>query len=51
MAATALAATLNTPISELQSRPTHRILVIEHDGALRKILRRLFSAAKASPGS
>ncbi|HEV3307149.1 MAG TPA: response regulator transcription factor [Candidatus Sulfotelmatobacter sp.] len=44
MAATTLAATLNTPISELQSGPTERILVIEHDGALRKILRRLFSS-------
>jgi len=44
MAATTLAATLNTPISELQSHPTERILVIEHDGALRKILRRLFSS-------
>ncbi len=44
MAATTLAATLNTPISELQSGPTERILVIEHDGALRKILQRLFSS-------
>jgi DNA-binding response OmpR family regulator len=44
MAATTLAATLNTPMSELQSGPTERILVIEHDGALRKILRRLFSS-------
>jgi DNA-binding response OmpR family regulator len=44
MAATTLAATLNTPVFELQSGPTERILVIEHDGALRKILRRLFSS-------
>ena len=44
MAATTLAATLNTTISELRSGPTKRILVIEHDGALQKILRRLFSS-------
>ena len=44
MAATTLAATLNTPISELRSVPMDRILVIEDDGALRKILRRLFSS-------
>jgi DNA-binding response OmpR family regulator len=44
MAATTLAATLNTPLPELQSGPTERILVIEHDGALRKILQRLFSS-------
>jgi len=44
MATTTLAATWNTPISKLQSRPTERILVIEHDGGLRKILRRLFSS-------
>ena len=43
MAAT-LAATLNTPVFELQSGPTARILVIEHDGALRKVLQRLFSS-------
>jgi DNA-binding response OmpR family regulator len=43
MAATTLAATSNTPVCELQSAPTERIVVIEHDGALRKILRRLFS--------
>ena len=42
MAATTLAATSNTPTSALQSAPTERILVIEHDGALRKILERLF---------
>jgi DNA-binding response OmpR family regulator len=44
MAATTLAATSNAPISELQSAPTERILVIEHDGALRKVLHRLFSS-------
>jgi DNA-binding response OmpR family regulator len=44
MAATTLAPTSNTPVSELQSAPTERILVIEHDAALRKILRRLFSS-------
>lgn len=44
MAATTLAATLKTPIFALQSGPKERILVIEHDGALRKILRRLFSS-------
>jgi ActR/RegA family two-component response regulator len=44
MAATTLAADPNTPISELQSAPTERILVVEHDGALRKVLRRLFSS-------
>jgi DNA-binding response OmpR family regulator len=42
MAATTLATTLSTPISELRSAPTERILVIEHDAALRKILERLF---------
>ena len=45
MAATTLARTLNPPISELRSAATERILVIEHDGALRKILERLFSSA------
>src|SRR5580704_17512768 len=44
MAATSLAATLNSSISELRSAPMERILVIEHDGALRKILQRLFSS-------
>jgi len=44
MAATTLAAASNTPISELESAPTERILVIKHDGALRKILWRLFSS-------
>jgi DNA-binding response OmpR family regulator len=43
MAATTLAGTSNPPISELRSAPTERILVIEHDAALRKILERLFS--------
>src|ERR1700723_1061194 len=44
MAATTLAATLNSPIAELRSAPMERILVIEHDGPLRKILQRLFSS-------
>ena len=44
MAATPLAATLNNPMSELRSAPMERILVIEHDGPLRKILQRLFSS-------
>jgi two-component system, OmpR family, alkaline phosphatase synthesis response regulator PhoP len=43
MAATTFAATPNARISELQSAPTKRILVIEHDGALRRTLQRLFS--------
>jgi DNA-binding response OmpR family regulator len=37
-------ATLNTPASELRPATMDRILVIEHDGALRKILQRLFSS-------
>jgi len=44
MATTTLATTLNTPMSELRPAPTERILVIEHDIALRKILLRLFSS-------
>src|SRR5580704_10416466 len=44
MAASTLAATSNTPISELRLGPMERILVIEHDGALRKVLQRLFSS-------
>jgi DNA-binding response OmpR family regulator len=44
MAATTLAATLNTPISEMRSARRERILVIEDDRALRTILRRLFSS-------
>jgi DNA-binding response OmpR family regulator len=44
MATATLAATLNTPISELRPAPMERILVIEDDGVLRKILRRLFSS-------
>jgi DNA-binding response OmpR family regulator len=44
MATTTLAATLNTPIFELEPATMDRILVIEDDGALRKILRRLFSS-------
>jgi DNA-binding response OmpR family regulator len=44
MATAALSATLNTPISGLRLAPVGRILVIEDDGALGKILRRLFSS-------
>jgi DNA-binding response OmpR family regulator len=44
MASTTLAATLNTPMSELRPATIDRILVIEHDRALQKILRRLFSS-------
>ena len=44
MATATLAATLNAPISELRSAPMERILVIEDDRALRKILGRLFSS-------
>jgi DNA-binding response OmpR family regulator len=44
MAATTLAATPNAPVSEPQSAPTERILVIEHDSALRKNLQLLFSS-------
>ena len=38
-----LAATMQTPTCELRPATIDRILVIEHDGALQKILRRLFS--------
>jgi len=44
MATATLVATQNAPISELRPAPMERILVIEHDVALRKILRRLFSS-------
>lgn len=44
MATATLAATLNAPISELRPAPMERILVIEDDLALRKILARLFSS-------
>src|ERR1700686_5238522 len=44
MASATLSATLTAPISELRPAPMERILVIEDDGALRKILRRLFSS-------
>ena len=43
MSTTTLAATLNNPLSELRPVTMDRILVIEHDSALRKILQRLFS--------
>ena len=42
--AAAVAATLNTPISEMQPAPRERILVIEADAALQKSLRQLFSS-------
>jgi DNA-binding response OmpR family regulator len=44
MATATLSATLNTPISGLPLAPMGRILVIEDDSALRKVLRRLFSS-------
>jgi DNA-binding response OmpR family regulator len=44
MAATTLAPTSSIPTSELRSGSSERILIIEHDGALRKILQRLFSS-------
>jgi len=42
MATATLTATLNTPISVLRPATIDRILVIEEDAALRKILQRLF---------
>jgi len=44
MATATLSATLNTPIPGLRLAPMGRILVIEYDSALRKVLRRLFSS-------
>jgi DNA-binding response OmpR family regulator len=44
MATATLAATLNTPLSGLRLAPMGRILVIEDDSALRKVLQRLFSS-------
>ena len=44
MATATLAATLNTPIFEMRPAVVERILVIEADGALRKILWQLFSS-------
>jgi DNA-binding response OmpR family regulator len=44
MATATLAATLNAPMAELRPTPMQRILVIETDSALQKILRRLFSS-------
>jgi DNA-binding response OmpR family regulator len=44
MATATLAANLNAPISELRPAPMERILVIEDDLALRKILARIFSS-------
>jgi DNA-binding response OmpR family regulator len=43
MAATTLAATSTTAISELRPDTIGRIAVVEHDRAMQKILRRLFS--------
>lgn len=43
-ATTNLAATSTIPVSELRPNTMDRILVIEDDGALRKVLRRLFSS-------
>ena len=43
MATATLSATSNAPISALRPASRERILVIGHDGALRKLLRRLFS--------
>jgi DNA-binding response OmpR family regulator len=43
MAATTLAATSNTPISELRPVTTDRIALVGRDRALQRILRRLFS--------
>jgi DNA-binding response OmpR family regulator len=42
--ATILGTAFNPPISELRHATMERILIIEDDGALRKILRRLFSS-------
>ena len=44
MASITLAATMHTPTSELRPATIDRILVIEHDRALQKILQRLFSS-------
>jgi two-component system OmpR family response regulator len=44
MASITLAAILNSPLSELRPATMDRILVIEHDRALQKILQRLFSS-------
>jgi CheY-like chemotaxis protein len=44
MATGTSAATLSTPMSELRPARRERILVIEDDGASRKILRRFFSS-------
>jgi two-component system, OmpR family, alkaline phosphatase synthesis response regulator PhoP len=44
MATATLAASLNTPLSELRLATVDRILVVAHDDALRRILRRLFSS-------
>ena len=47
MASITLAATIHTPTSELRPATINRTLVIEHDRALQKTLRRLFSSSHA----
>jgi DNA-binding response OmpR family regulator len=42
MATTILGTALTAPIAELRPATLDRILIIEHDGALQKVLRRLF---------
>ena len=44
MAATSLAPTLNTTITEQRSFPEQRILVIAENRALQRILQRFFSS-------
>lgn len=44
MATATLSVNLNPPISELRLSPMERVLAIENHGALREILRRLFSS-------
>ena len=44
MATASLSVTLNRPITRPRLAPMERILVIEDDGALRKVLRQLFSS-------
>jgi DNA-binding response OmpR family regulator len=44
MASITLAETLNSPRSELRPAAMDRILIIEHDRALQRILQRLFSS-------
>jgi DNA-binding response OmpR family regulator len=44
MAATSMRANWTIPMPELQAHTIPRVLVIEHDGALQRILERLFSS-------